>query len=260
MKDNLDSSLGQWLTRIKVKPFQPSKTVSPVINFLLSHYSFQECRAKLDNELPSSTGIEDVFLHCGVPNILLAHLNGENLIESLKVHGERLKAHPSQYSLLSKTSISSFIDYYDDEFSISGRIECIDKDDTEEFNSMRSNYAYLPRSNLSLRQDNGFMLYKSIADFLNEPVDEHYFSIAVNLKPFVNTSLIKLSNAFANRKTEKLPIDIEQLIKIAQTRSQIDIANYLSTICPIPFSLTPTRYALIASELGHSPGATETQC
>ena len=260
MAVDFDSSLAQWLTRIGVTPYRAERTVSPVINFLLSHYSYPSCQEKLNSELPVSLSIEDVFHHCGVPNVLLAHINADRIIESLHLHGERLNAHPAQQPFLSKTSISSVIDYDHQGHSPALKAHSLDIEDAREFASMREHYSVYQRSHHSLRLDPGFMLYKSIADFLNDPADDHFFTIAVSLKPFVNMSLIKLTNAFYNDKTTNVPIDMEQLVMFSHSQSSMDLASYLSDICPIPFSLTPSRYALITTLLHQESNEREILC
>lgn len=257
---DFDTSLAQWLTRIGVAPFRPERTVSPVINFLLSHYSYPSCQKKLNSELPLGVVIDDVFRHCGIPNVLLAHINADKIIESLELHGERLNAHPAQLSFLSNTAISSVIDYGHEGHSLALKTHNLDIEDAKEFASMREQYSVCQRPHYSLRLDPGFMLYKSIADYLNDPADDHFFTIAVSLKPFVNMSLIKLTNAFVNDRTANLPIDIEQLFIFAHSQSPVDLAHYLSDICPIPFSLTPSRYALISTLLHQETNKREILC
>jgi hypothetical protein len=260
MPADFDSSLAQWLTRIGVAPFRPERTVSPVINFLLSRYSYPSCQKKLKSELPMGISIEDVFHHCGVPNALLAHINADRIIESLHLHGERLNAHPAQRPFLSKTSISSVIDYVHEEHFPALNADTLDTEDAKEFASMKEHYSVYQRPHHSLRLDPGFMLYKSIADFLNDPADDHLFTIAVSLKPFVNMSLIKLTNAFNSDKTANLPIDMAQLVMFSHSQSSMDLAGYLSDICPIPFSLTPSRYALITTLLHQESNKREILC
>ena len=257
---DFDSSLAQWLIRIGITPFRPERTVSPVINFLLSHYSYPNCQDKLSSELPENVALDHVFHHCGIPNVLLAHINADRIIESLHLHGERLKAHPSQFPFLSKTSISTVIDYVHEGDSLALKTHRLDTEDAREFASMIAQYSVYQRQHHSLRLDPGFMLYMSIANFLNDPADDHLFAIAVSLKPFVNMSLIKLTNAFDKKKLINLPIDIEQLERTSHSKTPMDLAYYLSDICPIPFSLTPSRYALITTLLNQETNKRDILC
>lgn len=260
MTADFDSSLAQWLTRVGVKPFLPQRTVSPVINFLLTHYSYPSCQEKLKSELPVGIIIDDVFQQCGIPNVLLAHINADRIIESLHLHGQRLNAHPAQRPFLSKTSLSSVIDYDNEEHFPALKADTLDTEDGKEFASMNEHFSVYQRPHHSLRLDPGFMLYKSIADFLNDPADDHFFTIAVSLKPFVNMSLIKLANAFDSDKTANLPIDMAELVMFSHSQSSMDLARYLSHICPIPFSLTPSRYALITTLLHQKSNKREILC
>ena len=111
---NIDKALAPWLIRIGVKPFTPKPQTSPIINYLLECYSHSICRAMLNEQTTRDVSIEDVFRHCGIPNVLLAHLHSQRLIEALHLHGQRLHACEQQYSFLSQTSFTSVIDYHKD--------------------------------------------------------------------------------------------------------------------------------------------------